>query len=159
MATFVQSLDQPFPDECCGGAVTMGNFDGVHLGHQALLAETLKQAQIAAGPSVAITFEPHPQQLLRPAAFQPLLTTLEQRARLLQQYGVDHVLILRISEAFLQIGARDFFERLVHAGLQARAIVEGFNFAFGRRREGTTDALRAREPPKPASLYPCVKRL
>ncbi len=124
------------------GAVTIGNFDGVHLGHQTLLAETVKQAQIAVGPSVAITFDPHPQQLLRPAGFLPLLTTLDQRACLLQEQGINHVLILRITDAFLQISARDFFERLVHGGLQARAIVEGFNFAFGRRREGTTDMLR-----------------
>jgi riboflavin kinase/FMN adenylyltransferase len=143
MATFTQSLDQPFPDECSGGAVTIGNFDGVHLGHQSLLAETARQAKIASGPSVAITFEPHPQQLLRPADFQPLLTTFGQRARLIQEYGVDHVLILRISEAFLRLSASEFFERLVYAGLKARAIVEGFNFAFGRRREGTTDMLRA----------------
>jgi riboflavin kinase/FMN adenylyltransferase len=92
--------------------------------------------------AVAVTFDPHPLQLLRPAAFQPLLTTIEHRAELLHAAGADHVLILETSPALLQIGARDFFDRIVEAGLTATALVEGYNFAFGKGREGTTEVLR-----------------
>jgi len=143
MSLFSQALEAPIPEVCRAGAVTIGNFDGVHLGHQALLVETMKQARELGGPSVAVTFDPHPQQLLRPDAFQPTLTTLGHRAELLEGHGADHVLILRISPAFLQIGAREFFDRVLRGGLQARAIIEGFNFGFGRKREGTVDLLKS----------------
>jgi len=142
MSIIHQALEAIIPVDCRQGAVTIGNFDGVHLGHQALLTEASRQAKIISGPSVAVTFDPHPQQLLRPAEFQPTLTTLEQRVEHLQNYGIDRVLILKISEAFLKLSAREFFDRLIGFGLQARAVVEGFNFAFGRAREGTTEVLR-----------------
>jgi riboflavin kinase/FMN adenylyltransferase len=137
-----QALDAAVPDVCRHGAVTIGNFDGVHLGHQTLVAEAARQSRMRSGPCVAVTFDPHPQQLLRPAAFQPILTTLEHRAELLGNCGADHVIVMEITTAFLQLSAREFFERLIHAGLAARAVVEGFNFGFGRAREGTTDVLR-----------------
>lgn len=143
MAIIFQALDAPIPEACRHGAITIGNFDGVHIGHQALLIETMKQAHALPGPALAVTFDPHPQQLLRPDAFQPTLTTVEHRAELLQGYGVDHVLVLAVTPAFLQLSATDFFERLVCAGLRARAIIEGFNFGFGRKREGTTQVLQS----------------
>jgi riboflavin kinase/FMN adenylyltransferase len=80
---------------------------------------------------------------LRPATFQPILTTLERRAQLLQDNGADHVVILQITATFLQLSALEFFERIIRAGLAARAVVEGFNFGFGRAREGTTGLLEA----------------
>jgi riboflavin kinase/FMN adenylyltransferase len=126
------------PDACRGGALAIGNFDGVHLGHQALLAEAVRQAR----PAVAVTFDPHPIQILRPAAVQPFLSTLAERAELLQQYGVDHVLILQTTPALLHLEAREFFQRIIVDGLQATALVEGFNFGFGRNREGTIEALK-----------------
>ena len=106
MSIFAQALDAPVPEACRRGAITIGNFDGVHLGHQALLIETMKQAHSLGGPAVAVTFDPHPQQLLRPEAFEPTLTTVEHRAEVLQGHGVDHVLVLRIDHKFLQVGAR-----------------------------------------------------
>lgn len=139
MAIFTYVLDDTVPEDCRGGALTIGNFDGVHVGHQKLLAETINQSR----PAVAVTFDPHPIQLLRPEAIQPFLTTLADRAALLESYGVNHVLILRTSPALLQLGAREFFERIIINGLQAKALVEGFNFGFGRNREGTIDFLKA----------------
>lgn len=103
MSIFCQTLDAEIPAVCRHGAITIGNFDGVHLGHQALLIETMKQAQRLAGPAIGVTFEPHPQQLLRPDTFLPTLTTPSYRAELMQDYGADHVLILRVTPAFLQI--------------------------------------------------------
>lgn len=143
MTLFFQSLEDAVPEVCRGGILTLGNFDGVHLGHQALLAETARQARALAAPAVAVTFDPHPQQLLRPDAFQPTLTTLEHRAELLHAHGAEHVVVFRLTPAFLQLGAREFFERIIRDGLGARGIVEGFNFGFGRGREGTAQTLEA----------------
>jgi riboflavin kinase / FMN adenylyltransferase len=139
MAIFTHALGATIPDVLRGGALTIGNFDGVHLGHQALLAEALRQAR----PAVAVTFDPHPIQILRPNLVQPFLSTLADRAALLQRYGVDHVLVLQTTPALLQLTARAFFEQIVVAGLQAKALVEGHNFAFGRNREGTIDVLNS----------------
>jgi riboflavin kinase/FMN adenylyltransferase len=143
MATFRYALGDSIPPQCQGGAIAIGNFDGVHRGHQALIAETVRQARSIGGPAVAVTFDPHPTQILRPEAFQPLLTPPLPRAMLLRDYGIDHVLILQTTPTLLQLSARDFFELIIREGIQARAVVEGFNFGFGRNREGTLETLQA----------------
>src|SRR4051812_21506521 len=122
MAIYRYSLDAVVPAECRGGVLAVGNFDGVHRGHQALLAETKRQAQSLDYPAVAVTFDPHPLQILRPETFQPLLTTIGDRAALMQGYGVDHVLILQTTPALLQLGARAFFDRIIRDRLQARGM-------------------------------------
>jgi riboflavin kinase/FMN adenylyltransferase len=142
MATFTYALNAPMPDACRGGVLTIGNFDGVHVGHQALLAEAARQSRAQACPSVAVTFDPHPAQILRPDRLEPLLTSVADRTALLQQYGVDHVLILQTSPALLQLSGHEFFERIIVREMGARALVEGFNFGFGRGREGTIELLR-----------------
>ncbi len=129
------------PDVCRRGAVTIGNFDGVHRGHQALLAELRACAQTAGGPAVALTFDPHPLRLLRPDQPMPVLTTLADRAGLLHRAGVDHVVILRTTPAMLQLRATEFYDQVLRGNLQVRALVEGANFAFGHNREGTIDTL------------------
>jgi riboflavin kinase/FMN adenylyltransferase len=133
--------DQPPPPNLRHGAVAMGNFDGVHLGHAALMAELRRQANAHGGPAVAMTFDPHPLQLLRPEQFQPVLTTVLDRAELLQAAGADHVILLQTTRALLQISAVDFFHGLLRQQLAARAIVEGQNFGFGRNRQGTITVL------------------
>src|SRR5947209_3129841 len=143
MSTFRHSLDAAAPAPCRAGVLSFGNFDGVHRGHQALIAEAARQARAIGASAVAVTFDPHPLQLLRPSAFKPLLTTIEHRAELLHAAGADHVLILATTPALLQLSARDFFAEVIQRSLQARALVEGYNFAFGRGREGTTDVLRS----------------
>lgn len=139
MAIFTIQFDEAVPAPCRQGAVGIGNFDGVHLGHAALVAELRKQA--GQGPAVAVTFDPHPLQLLQPARFQPVLTTIQDRAALLQKCGADHVVILRTTPALLQLSAADFFNRILVDGFQARALVEGPNFGFGRNREGSVATL------------------
>jgi riboflavin kinase/FMN adenylyltransferase len=86
---------------------------------------------------VVVTFDPHPTQLLRPESFQPILTTPGFRAELLHGYGVDHVLIIETTPELLQLRAGEFFEQLICDRLRTKAIVEGFNFGFGKNREGT----------------------
>ncbi len=129
------------PAACRGGAVAIGNFDGVHRGHVALLAELRQQAKLCRGPAVALTFDPHPLQLLRPEQFQPTLTTTHGRAQLLLANGAESVLILKTEPALLQLTAEAFFEQVVRQHLAARVLVEGVNFGFGRNREGTVETL------------------
>jgi riboflavin kinase/FMN adenylyltransferase len=126
---------------CRGGAVSIGNFDGVHRGHGALLATLRTTARAVDGPAVAVTFDPHPLQLLRPEQFQPLLTTTGDRAALLEAGGADHVVILRTTPQLLHLSAREFFEQVVRTRLGARGMVEGVNFGFGHNREGNIDTL------------------
>ena len=133
------SLNDRLPADWQHGVLTLGNFDGVHLGHQALLAETARQAKALAGPAVAATFDPSPAQLLRPDLFQPTLTTIDDRAERMHAQGIDHVLIFNTSPELLQLTARAFFDRILIEQLRVRALVEGFNFAFGRDREGTIE--------------------
>lgn len=142
MADFAYSLNAPFPAECRGGAVTLGNFDGVHRGHRALLAETIRQARCVNGPAVAVTFDPPPAALLRPQSFQPFLTTVPYRCELLHAAGADHVVTIRTCTELLALEAREFFERILRDGFQAKSVIEGFNFAFGRGRRGSGELLK-----------------
>lgn len=142
MSFYTFFWDEPLPVACEGGAVTVGNFDGVHRGHQALLAELRRQADAVGGAAVVLTFDPHPLQLLRPHHLPPLLTTAPQRAKLLQDHGADFVLFLRTTHDLLNLRARTFFETVLRDKLRPRVIVPGFNFHFGHNREGTVDTLR-----------------
>jgi riboflavin kinase/FMN adenylyltransferase len=141
MASVTLTWEETPPAAFRGGAVAVGNFDGVHRGHQALLARLRDAARAAAGPAVAVTFDPHPLRLLRPDHFMPVLTAVPDRADLLQAYGADHVLILRTAPELLHLGAAEFFHEVVETRLAARAMVEGPNFAFGRDRAGDIDTL------------------
>ncbi len=156
MAIHRYSPDAAVPASCRGAVLTIGNFDGVHRGHQALVAEAARQSQALAAPAVVVTFDPHPLQVLRPSSFQPLLTTVEERAELLQEYGAVHVLILETTPALLGLEAREFFDQIIRQRLQARALVEGYNFAFGRDRGGTIEVLQqlCREANLPLTLVP-----
>jgi riboflavin kinase/FMN adenylyltransferase len=141
MATHTLDWDQAPPAECRGGAVAVGNFDGVHCGHATLVAELRQAAGRLGGPAVAITFDPHPLALLRPDKLLPALSTIGDRAAWLQEVGADHVVVLRTTRDLLALGAADFFERVLRKGLAARGVVEGTNFGFGRNREGDVETL------------------
>jgi riboflavin kinase/FMN adenylyltransferase len=130
------------PPEFSEGAVTVGNFDGVHRGHQALVSATRKQALAVGGPAIVTTFDPPPHQVLFPGSERPPLTTLPERAELLCALGADHVVVLRASPALLALSPEAFFEDVLARQLGAKAVVEGFNFRFGRGRVGTNDTLR-----------------
>jgi riboflavin kinase/FMN adenylyltransferase len=140
MASYTLSLDE-VPEACRNGVLTIGNFDGVHLGHQALLSALLDRAKALGCPAVAVTFDPHPLQLLRPESFQPVLTTPADRADLLQRYGADHVVILRTTPELLRLTARQFFDQVIRDRFRAASLVEGENFGFGHDREGTVQKL------------------
>jgi riboflavin kinase/FMN adenylyltransferase len=141
MATVFLSADGPPPGDCRGGAVSVGNFDGVHRGHAALVAELVARARRVGGPAVAVTFDPHPIALLAPERLQPLLTTPADRAELLQAAGADHVVVLKTTPELLHQEAREFLDGLFGDRLAVRAVVEGFNFRFGRGRAGDNELL------------------
>jgi riboflavin kinase/FMN adenylyltransferase len=141
MATLTLEWDQPPPDTFRGGAATIGNFDGVHRGHAALVSELHRQAEAVGGPAVAVTLDPHPLQLLRPEQFQPVLTTPAERARLLQECGANHVVLLHTTPELLQLSAAEFFQQVLIERLAVRTIIEGPNFGFGRNREGNVEML------------------
>ncbi len=129
-------------DEVRGGCVTIGNFDGVHRGHRALIETAKRWAQRVGGPAVAMTFDPPPVALLNPAAWKQPLSTLEDRIDRLHEAGADHVVILETDASLLALSAEAFFEDVLQRQLGAKAIVEGFNFHFGRNRGGTIETLR-----------------
>jgi riboflavin kinase/FMN adenylyltransferase len=141
MANHIVDWRETPPASCRGGAVAIGNFDGVHRGHAALMMTLRREAQAVRGPAVALTFDPRPLELLRPSQVQPPLTTPLERARLLQQLGADHVLVLRIDRDMLALSADAFFAQVVQERLGASAVVEGVNFGFGRNREGNVSRL------------------
>lgn len=124
------------PPECRGGAVAVGNFDGVHLGHAALLAELRRRADALGGPAIGLTFDPRPLELLRPEVVLAPLATLADRALWMQQAGAHHVLVLHTTRELLSLSAEEFFDRILREQLGARALVEGGNFRFGRDRAG-----------------------
>lgn len=142
MATYELAGNQAPPAECREGVLSIGNFDGVHLGHIALLEQLRGRADALAGPAVAVTFDPHPLQVLRPATFRPLLTTPSDRAALLQSNGADHSVILHVAMEFFGQSAVEFFHRIIREHFAARGLVEGPNFGFGHNREGDVDTLR-----------------
>ncbi len=141
MAVYTLDWNAMLPGDCRRGAVSIGNFDGVHRGHAALLAELRHRADALGGPAVALTFDPHPIELLRPESAPPRLTTTEDRSQLLLKLGADCVLVLRATQELLAFRAKDFFAEMVQQRLQAQALVEGTNFGFGRGREGDVGTL------------------
>jgi riboflavin kinase/FMN adenylyltransferase len=142
MATVYLAWHEYPPEEVSGGAVTIGNFDGVHRGHRALVATTRTQAEDVGGPAVVVTFDPPPHQVLHPGSERPPLTAIPQRAELLHAIGADHVVVLRASPALLALSPEAFFEDVIARQLGAKVVVEGYDFRFGRGRSGTNDTLR-----------------
>lgn len=128
--------------ECRGGRLSIGNFDGVHRGHQAMLRTLVADARSAGAPAVAMTFEPHPLNLVAPDRAPPRLTTSQRRAELVSACGVDFLIEYPTDDALLNLTAREFFDRIVCTLLDTQGLVEGPNFCFGRGRGGTIEVLR-----------------
>jgi len=136
-----RDLDQ-LPAVFRHGAVSIGNFDGVHLGHARIVERLLAVAERVGRPAIAFTFDPHPGRILRPNAAPAPISWTQRKAELLGQLGVDAVIAYPTDRDFLQLEAREFFDRILRDRLAARALVEGPNFFFGRGRAGTIDVLR-----------------
>lgn len=123
-------------DDLRGGAVSIGNFDGVHVGHQRILEELVRAARRVGGPAVAITFDPSPAAVLRPEQAGARLTPVPERLRLLGKFGVDAAIVVRPDPSFLSMGPEVFVERVLFENLHAKAVVEGPDWRFGKGRAG-----------------------
>jgi riboflavin kinase/FMN adenylyltransferase len=117
--------------------LTVGNFDGVHLGHRAILDIVTQRARAVRGAAVVYTFEPHPRKVLSPTNAPRLLTTLEQKLELLALAGVDAVVLEPFDLAFARTPAEDFIREFVHARIRPLEVYVGYDFHFGRDREGS----------------------
>ncbi|RRQ21327.1 bifunctional riboflavin kinase/FAD synthetase [Thiohalobacter thiocyanaticus] len=119
-----------------GCAATIGNFDGVHLGHQAVLGQLAERAAELGLPTVVVTFEPQPQEYFAPESAPPRLTRLREKLAALRRYSVDQVLCLRFNPALAAFTAEQFVQRILVDGLNVKYLVVGDDFRFGQGREG-----------------------
>lgn len=126
-------------------AVALGTFDGVHLGHAAILARTRDEARRRGLRSVAFTFDRHPLTVVAPKEPPPkLLTPLDERCRLMVATGIDEVWVARFDPAFAQVSPETFMERILAGALSARSVVVGYNYTFGHRAAGKPHLLLER---------------
>jgi riboflavin kinase/FMN adenylyltransferase len=131
------------PQGLAPAAVTIGNFDGVHLGHQAMLARLIAVARERGLRASVLTFEPHPRELFTPAAAPTRLTSLREKLELLGAHGVDHVHVQRFSRAFAALAPEAFVERSLAGVLAARWVLVGEDFRYGAKRAGDFRSLAA----------------
>ena len=116
--------------------VTIGTFDGVHLGHQQIIHQVLKQTEQCGGESVLITFNPHPRKVVNPALNLMELTTLEERIILLRQYGVHNLVVVPFTKEFSELTAEMYIKEFLVAKFHPCTIIIGYDHKFGNRREG-----------------------
>ncbi len=130
-------LEKPYKN----AVVTIGNFDGVHLGHQALFHEVIERAHLLRGTSVAMTFEPHPLRVLKRNGHLPLITLYEQKAELISKTGIDVLIRVPFTLEFAEISAETFIKDILVEKIGMKAIVVGKDYTFGKNREGNLDLL------------------
>ncbi len=123
-------------------ALTIGNFDGVHLGHQALFRKVVEISRRTGGDKVALTFHPHPMKVLRPDNPPKLISTLEQKVELIMASGIDHLVCLPFTREFARTTASDFVEDILWRRLGVLDLVVGYDYACGRGREGDIEFLK-----------------
>ena len=122
--------------------VTIGNFDGVHLGHRKIFSRVVDVASRMGGASMAITFEPHPVQVLAPERDVRLLTPTDQKIRLIGESGIDLLLLIRFNKDFSRLSPDDFIRQILVEKLKVKHVIVGHNYRFGKGKKGTTRMLR-----------------
>jgi riboflavin kinase/FMN adenylyltransferase len=133
--------DRPVPDHLRGGVVALGNFDGFHIGHQAVVGRALARARADGRPALVATFDPHPARLFRPDAPHFLLTTIEQRLDLFAAFGMDGAIVLPFDRAMAAVSPEGFVADWLYDRIGASAVVTGHDFTFGKDRGGDVAAL------------------
>jgi riboflavin kinase / FMN adenylyltransferase len=136
------SAREPMPDALRGGIAALGNFDGFHLGHQAVAGEAIRQAKAQGRPAIIATFDPHPVRHFAPDAPPFRLTTLDQRQRLFEAAGADAMLVFEFDAELAGTTAQDFIEKLLVERLALSGVVTGEGFTFGRARGGSISVLK-----------------
>ncbi|MEK7690459.1 MAG: bifunctional riboflavin kinase/FAD synthetase [Bdellovibrionota bacterium] len=139
MIRYASLAEIPHPFK--SGVVSIGNFDGVHLGHQTILNENVRQAKAVSGVSIVVTFRPHPRVILDPAAPLRLLTSYEAKAGLIAAAGIEHLVEEPFSREFSEQEPRSFFSQSLIRKLGAQSMVVGYDFTFGNMKRGTLDFL------------------
>ena len=134
--------DQPIPDELRGAVIALGNFDGFHLGHQAVVGRAVQRGAHERRPVIVATFDPHPVRHFKPDTPPFRLTTLDQRERMFAQAGADAMLVFRFGAELASTTAEDFISGLLAKHLGAAGVVTGEDFTFGKGRGGNTAVLR-----------------
>ncbi|MBT6241207.1 MAG: bifunctional riboflavin kinase/FAD synthetase [Rhodospirillaceae bacterium] len=129
------------PAEVRGASVAIGNFDGVHLGHRAVIGEAGRIAHDQNIPWAVLSFEPHPRSLFMPEGEPFRLTPFRTKARHIGDLGVDNLIVLHFDEAFTNLSADDFIKQVLVEGLGARHVVSGYDFVFGHKRAGNCELL------------------
>jgi len=136
------TLGGGIPDALKGSIVALGNFDGFHLGHQAVVGRAVARAFHERRPAIVATFEPHPVRYFRPDVPPFRLTSLDQRERLFAHAGADAMLVFEFGEELRETSAEDFVRNLLAGKLGAAGVVTGDDFSFGKGRGGNVDVLR-----------------
>ena len=131
------------PGDWGRSVVTIGSYDGVHRGHQLIMGRAVERARELGVPSVVVTFDPHPSEVVRPGSHPPLLSAHHRRAELVAGLGVDALLILPFTSEFSQLTPSGFVRTVLVDGLHAKLVIEGPNFRFGHRAAGDVDFLSA----------------
>lgn len=125
-----------------GCVATIGNFDGVHLGHQAVIGQLVEAGQQLGLPTLVITFEPQPLEYLVPDKAPARLTRFREKLRALSRYAVDRVLCIRFNDRLAALGAEDFIQQILVDGLDVKYVVVGDDFRFGKDRKGSFESLQ-----------------
>ncbi|MBW1842132.1 MAG: bifunctional riboflavin kinase/FAD synthetase [Deltaproteobacteria bacterium] len=135
----IDKIEKPYEN----AVITIGNFDGVHIGHQALFHGVIEKAEELGGTSIVMTFEPHPIRVLKQNGLPPLITLYEQKVELISATGLDVFICVPFTREFAGISAREFVEDLLVKRIGMKAIVVGQDYTFGRNREGNLDVLKS----------------
>jgi riboflavin kinase/FMN adenylyltransferase len=138
----LDQISEPFKN----AVITIGNFDGVHIGHQALFHEVIEKAESFGGTSIAMTFEPHPIRVLKQNNHPPLITLYEQKVELIQRTGIDVLICVPFTEEFASQSATQFVRDLLVHKIGMKAIVVGEDYSFGKNREGNIELLKSFGP-------------
>ncbi|MET9959785.1 bifunctional riboflavin kinase/FAD synthetase [Streptomyces sp. NPDC006326] len=133
---------EDIPQDWGRSVVTIGSYDGVHRGHQLIIGRAVATARELGVPSVVVTFDPHPSEVVRPGSHPPILAPYDRRAELMAELGVDALLVLPFTAEFSQLSPADFIVKVLVDKLHARTVIEGPNFRFGHRAAGNVDFLR-----------------
>lgn len=134
---------QPLPEHLAGGVAALGNFDGFHPGHQAVVRRAGELAAACGGPLLVITFDPHPARFFRPGEAPFQLTSIAERARLMEAFGVDALVVLPFDAELAALSPEDFFRKVLVERLRLRGVTSGYDFTFGNGRSGNTETLAA----------------
>ena len=138
----IDTIHEPFKN----AVITIGNFDGVHIGHQALFHEVIETAENMGGISIAMTFDPHPIRVLKQNGHPPLITLYEQKVELIGRTHIDVLICIPFTREFAALSAEEFIGDLLVAKIGMKAIVVGEDYSFGKNREGNIDVLKAYAP-------------